>query len=324
MSDTQRFIDPSDLRKYRHELPNIVDDMDLSPHAYRLYGHIKRRCGASDGGECYEGVRGMAEHCKMSLGMVVRAKQELEAAGLVKIKPGDPKTSTPDTIIIIDIWRQNFMQYQTRSLYEHPVHNMNTPVHGDAPPRSPNEQPRSQYERKNEPPEERTNEEIHARFAGARGPTFQRGSPPEPIVPEAASPTELPPTVEHFALKAHWDIYRVGIDIDTQTRVAAVVTDPALWTQALNFWVDNDYRGRSIGKIVKKYRELEAEQNGKTGNGRDTERPARNGIVRTNVPNVSARSERQNRNAAALITGAADRLARAQGGVRGGGEPPDS
>lgn len=169
MTETQKFVDPSDLRKYRHELPNLVDDLGLSPYAYRLYGHIKRRCGASDGGACFEGARRMAEHCKMSLGMIVKAKHELEAVGLIRIKPGDPKTSTPDTISIVDIWAENFRRYQTCSPGEQPVHAVNTPVHEERSARSLHEHPCSPGERKKEPREERTPEEnTHpARAEGA-------------------------------------------------------------------------------------------------------------------------------------------------------------
>lgn len=94
-----------------------------------------------------------------------------------------------------------------------------------------------------------------------------RGSPPEIITPEGANPEELPPSVDHWALWMHWEVYHVGLDLETQQRVAAAVTDRELWRQALEYWVDGNYRGRSIPKIVKKYRELEAERD-KQRNGK--------------------------------------------------------
>lgn len=162
VDDTIQVIDEGDLRKYRTELPNLIDDSDLSVYAYRLYGHIKRRAGAN-GGRCYEGARKMAEHCKMSVGKVVDAKKELAEKHLIKITPGDPKTSTPDTIRIIDIWAQNYARYRPRSPDEQGVHQQKRP-------RSPDEHPRSPDERKKEPLEERTKEErthTHLRAVGA-------------------------------------------------------------------------------------------------------------------------------------------------------------
>jgi DNA-binding MarR family transcriptional regulator len=123
-------IDAGDLRKYRTEIPNSVDDMGLSVYAFRLYVHFKRVAG--DGGQCYQGTRKLAEHCGMAIGMVVKAKRELEERGLIRITPGERNTNTPDTIVIVDIWRENFTRFSqsaTRSRGEHPVHTVNTPVH---------------------------------------------------------------------------------------------------------------------------------------------------------------------------------------------------
>lgn len=60
-------------------------------------------------------------------------------------------------------------------------------------------------------------------------------------------------------------------------------------------------------------------------NSREAAPPARTAIARGGIqrPNVSARTERQNRNAAALLAHAADKLASARG-VRGGGGSADS
>jgi hypothetical protein len=133
-------VDDGDLRKYRTELPNTLDDSELSVYAFRLYAHLKRRAG--DTGKCFEGARKMAEHCKMSPASVVNAKKELIEKGFITVKPGDKTTSTPDTIRIVNIWEQNFRAYQTPcspneqpcSLGEHPVHHTVLPC-------SPNDHP---------------------------------------------------------------------------------------------------------------------------------------------------------------------------------------
>lgn len=103
-------VEEGDLRKYRIEIPNIVDDMGLSPYELRLYVHIKRRAGAGEGGTCREGTRRMAAVCKMSIGQVSQAKQKLKEAGLINVELG-VGPSSPDVITITDIWPKNFRTY---------------------------------------------------------------------------------------------------------------------------------------------------------------------------------------------------------------------
>lgn len=134
--DTTRIIDEGDLRKYRTEIPNLIDDLALSVYAYRLYGHLKRVCGAS-GGACYQGTRKMARHCMMSVGMVSKAKQELRDRSLITVRTFPASANRPDEIRIVDIWPRNFAAFATRSSGEQP--------------RSGDEQPRSRGERKKEP-----------------------------------------------------------------------------------------------------------------------------------------------------------------------------
>lgn len=104
------FQDESDLRKYRTELPNLVDDIGLSIYAYRLYGHFKRVCGAN-GGKCTQGTKKLAEHCKISYGKITEAKRELAAAKLIRIRRSDMKSGDPDIVTILDVWRENFERY---------------------------------------------------------------------------------------------------------------------------------------------------------------------------------------------------------------------
>lgn len=120
-------LEEGDLRKYRIELPNLIDDMELSPYELRLYVHIKRRAGAGVGGTCREGTRRMAAICKMSVGQVSQAKESFKKAGLIKIKPGIGPNS-PDVITIKDIWPKNFQTYAkvgARSSDERGVHTVN-------------------------------------------------------------------------------------------------------------------------------------------------------------------------------------------------------
>lgn len=92
----------SDSHKYRVEVPNVVDDMDLSVYAFRLYARIKRVAG--DKGYCREGTRELAERCRMGAASVSRAKDELIEAGLITVATFKGK----DEIRVVNIWRHNF------------------------------------------------------------------------------------------------------------------------------------------------------------------------------------------------------------------------
>lgn len=92
----------SHSHKYRIETPNVVDDMDLSVYAFRLYVRVKRVAG--DRGYCREGTRELAQHCKMSPASVSRAKAELLAAGLITVRP----FKGTDEIRVVNIWRRNY------------------------------------------------------------------------------------------------------------------------------------------------------------------------------------------------------------------------
>jgi hypothetical protein len=100
--------DPGDLRKYRTEVPNLIFDLGLSPHAGWLYGHLKRTCGPN--GKCWKATKTLAKEAKMSAGKVSEARQELEEAKLISIeRPDNPKN--PVEVTITDIWLKNFEHF---------------------------------------------------------------------------------------------------------------------------------------------------------------------------------------------------------------------
>lgn len=94
-------------RKYFTIIPNIVDDLNLSAAAFRLYVHLKRVAGES--GKCWQSTTTLAEHCGLSRHTVIRAKKELEAANLIEIAAKKrPDGGMPyHEIKIVDIWRHN-------------------------------------------------------------------------------------------------------------------------------------------------------------------------------------------------------------------------
>lgn len=96
---------------YRTELPNIVDEMGLTPYAFRLYAHLKRTAG--DGGVCTRGYRNMAAKCSMSVGMVGKARKELVEHGLIRCttKPKGPHGREGYHITICDLWAANMIHF---------------------------------------------------------------------------------------------------------------------------------------------------------------------------------------------------------------------
>ena len=102
-------------RRYFTILPNLLDDMGLSPHAIRLYLRLKRRAG--EDGICFENTENMAEGCNMSPATISRTKAELEIAGLITIKKRkSPHGHFPGHVItIIDIWKSNIEFYDNKS-----------------------------------------------------------------------------------------------------------------------------------------------------------------------------------------------------------------
>ncbi len=95
-------------------IPNMIDDLDLSPYAYRLYGHFKRVAG--EGGKCYQNTQMLADACHMSGGMVSRGKAELLNKNLITLerssRPGGGRGK--DQIRIVDVWIENHKQFSQR------------------------------------------------------------------------------------------------------------------------------------------------------------------------------------------------------------------
>lgn len=98
-------------RAYFTIIPNLVDDLELTPYAFRLYVHLRRVAG--EDGKCWQSTQTLGKACRMSAGAVSKAKQELVSAGLVLLtKVSRPGGGKPYHVLTItDIWAQNMAQY---------------------------------------------------------------------------------------------------------------------------------------------------------------------------------------------------------------------
>jgi hypothetical protein len=108
----QRIFNHNRLGKYYWQTANIVDDLDLSVYAFRLYAHLVRISSISN---VDVSTRALSTACKMSLGMVSDAKQELADANLISItKKPSGRRFDYDEISILDIAQRNIEHCQKR------------------------------------------------------------------------------------------------------------------------------------------------------------------------------------------------------------------
>jgi hypothetical protein len=108
--------DDSNLRTWRTEIPNIIDDLGLDPYQRALYTHYKRVCGAA-GGTCTQGVRRVADNTKMSTAKVSIARRQLTEKGLIIEHPQPKKPGHKHGAVyvtMVDIWRLNFLYFSFR------------------------------------------------------------------------------------------------------------------------------------------------------------------------------------------------------------------
>lgn len=115
-------VDCGDLKKYRTELPNLLDDSSLSPRAVRLYLRYKRVAG--DKGACWQSIRTLAKTIPgMSVGSVVSARDELVSKKWVKLGTVNIDGEVKPAVFIVDVWGVNFQKYAKRSIVEQCVQN---------------------------------------------------------------------------------------------------------------------------------------------------------------------------------------------------------
>jgi hypothetical protein len=108
--EREQLIDAGDLRRYRTEIPNILDDSTLSPNAVRLYLRYKR--AASSAGACWQSIKTLSETIPgMSIGSVSKARAELIEKKWVREGAVYINGEEKPCIYLIDVWDINAQRY---------------------------------------------------------------------------------------------------------------------------------------------------------------------------------------------------------------------
>lgn len=229
--DDFRIKDNGDLRKYRTELPNLIDDLKLSVWAFRLYVHLKRVAG--DEGACWQSTATLAESCLMSEGTVSNAKVELVEKRLISIESHQLERGgrAAHLITINDIWLENFLKYSGRtSCDEQP-----SSLHEVAS--SPHEQPSSPHEIKKEPL-------VKKQPIKNQGRDQSRAS---------EKSKERDPLLDNPAIMEYRKLARRHIPAIYRSEVAGIVTDLALWSKIVREWIGNGWNAGNINGLLNAY-----------------------------------------------------------------------
>lgn len=107
---------------FRIEIPNIVDDLNLTPTQYRIYCKLKRIAG--DSGICWQSQKNLAEQCGISERTLIStlptlsvAFKQLGGLPLIKITHRKKEDGSKDTsvISITNIWPVNGEVYREKA-----------------------------------------------------------------------------------------------------------------------------------------------------------------------------------------------------------------
>jgi hypothetical protein len=124
----------------------LIGDLDLDPHAFRLYCHLRRLTGKPPDGACWHSTATLTAACRRSTGKVSQSKHRLLQAGLIHIEKRPGPGCLHDHITLIHIWSakdSHFAPTPAPSPDERPtgerVHSAGIPVHPVNPSPSPGE-----------------------------------------------------------------------------------------------------------------------------------------------------------------------------------------
>ena len=114
MNEEYQVKDDGERWHYYSQIPNIIDDANLSTSAFRLYCHLKRVAGAYDDGYCSQSIDTISEECGLSNPTVLKAESELVDAGLIvieKMKSTHGEFSR-NMITLVNLWPINEELYK--------------------------------------------------------------------------------------------------------------------------------------------------------------------------------------------------------------------
>jgi hypothetical protein len=108
--------EPDSPRSHFTMIPDLIDELDLDPYTYRLYGHLRRVVGEPrhlpagtrpEPGACWQSTRTLAAICHMSAGSICESKRKLVELGLIHIEKRPGPGGYYDRITLVDIWSRN-------------------------------------------------------------------------------------------------------------------------------------------------------------------------------------------------------------------------
>ena len=108
------------------KMPRIIETLGLSPHAYRLYGHIKSITG--EDGSCWQNGRTLAAACHLSTGYISLAKRELVDKGLILVTKKVAATAPRDLIKVVGVWHENHAMWHQENFSDGHLETVQTRV----------------------------------------------------------------------------------------------------------------------------------------------------------------------------------------------------
>jgi hypothetical protein len=102
-----------DIRTHFTMTPNIVLRMGLKPQEVVLYMWYKMVCGESDGGKCWQSLKGITKALGMAKATAIAARDELASKGLIIIDKTGVNGSKRVTVRIVNIWKENNQFHKT-------------------------------------------------------------------------------------------------------------------------------------------------------------------------------------------------------------------
>lgn len=236
------YVDSSDLKKYRTEIPNIVFDIGLHPLSLAIYCYIKRRAGAHRHGACTEGAPKSAKKLGMTKPTFLKYRElltkphpKLNDKPLITMEQmhAEDGGDRPNRVTINDIWPENFATLSQKTGGVHDVHQGGK---RDLPGGSKRFTPgvKEIYPKK-EPYKKEPIEEVESQLADAsrRRATFLF----EKI--KSINPKAKKPNIEAWAK----DIEKLmRIDGRTEEEVTRVIE----WVFNDDFWCKNILSGRKL------------------------------------------------------------------------------